>query len=102
MKQYATLVEALEDLEKRGYTHSFDTEEECLYCKGRDLKIHPEEFEITEFYRFEGMNDPDDSSIVYAIESKDHDIKGVLVSAYGAYADGLSIKLVEKLKFHHN
>lgn len=102
MKQYNTLVEALDDLTKRGFTHSFDTEADCLYCKGNDLKIHPEDFEIVEFYRFEGMTDPDDSSIVYAIESKDHDIKGVLVSAYGAYADGLSSKLIKKLKFHHD
>ena len=100
MIQYATLVEALADLEKRGFTHSLESETDFLYCKGKDLKIHPEQFEIVEFYRFEGLNDPDDSSIVYAVESKDHEVKGVLVSAYGAYADGISTQLAQKLKFH--
>jgi hypothetical protein len=100
MSQYDSLVDALADLSKRGFTHSFDMDIDHLYSKEQDIRIHPEEFEIVEFYRFEGMNDPDDSSIVYAIESKDHNLKGVLVTAYGAYSDGISTALIEKQKFH--
>jgi len=32
------------------------------------------------------MSDPEDNSIIYAIESKDGH-KGILIDAYGAYSD---------------
>ena len=41
---------------------------------------------ITAVYRFEGMSDPDDNVVLYAIESNTG-VKGLLVDAYGAYAD---------------
>jgi hypothetical protein len=41
---------------------------------------------ITEYYRFEGMSDPEDSSVIYALESKDGH-KGIIIDAYGAYSD---------------
>ena len=58
------------------------------------------QFEIDEFHRFEGMSDPEDQSIVHAISSVDGHIKGILVSAYGAYASGLTQELVRKLATH--
>jgi hypothetical protein len=42
------------------------------------------------------MSDPDDNDIVYAISS-DAGVKGVLVNAYGPYADSLSADLAAKL-----
>jgi hypothetical protein len=44
-----------------------------------------EDLLIREFYRFEGVSDPDDMSIVYAIESRDG-TRGTLVDAFGVYA----------------
>ncbi len=66
-------------------------------CKELSLTLHPEQFTIREYYRFEGMTDPADSSVVYAIES-DHGVKGVLVNAYGVYADSLSSDMITKLR----
>jgi hypothetical protein len=40
---------------------------------------------IREFLRFEGVSDPDDMAIVYAIESTDG-TRGALVDAFGAYS----------------
>ncbi len=40
---------------------------------------------IEEFDRFEGVSDPDDMSIVYAIESV-NGTRGFLVDAFGVYA----------------
>ncbi len=97
MNSYDTLSEALSDLEKRGYTHNFNLECDCIVCKSIDLKLNPEEFEITEYYRFEGESDPDDSEIVYAITSKDG-VKGTLVNGYGIYSDDISDELLSKLK----
>src|SRR6059036_2652187 len=41
---------------------------------------------IVEHHRFEGASDPDDMSVVYGIEASDG-TRGVVVDAYGVYAD---------------
>lgn len=97
MNRYKTLSEAVNDLTKKGYTHNFNMKEDCIECATLDLKLRPEEFEIDEKYRFEEMSDMDSESVVYAISSKDNDVKGLLVNAYGTYADYASFKLVQKL-----
>ncbi|WP_417859396.1 hypothetical protein [Xanthomarina gelatinilytica] len=39
----------------------------------------------------------DNESVLYAISSKDGKLKGLVVNAYGIYADYASFKLVQKL-----
>ncbi len=97
MRSYETLSEAVNDLVKRGYKHNFNIACDAIECSQIALKLHPEDFEINEFYRFEGDSNPDDEEIVYAITSKDG-IKGTLVNAYGAYSDEMSNELIKKLK----
>lgn len=97
MHSYETLSEALKDLTQRGYIHNFNIECDSIKCASLELKLNPDEFEITEFYRFEGDSNPDDEEIVYAIESKDG-IKGTLVNAYGIYSDEISGEMVKKLR----
>ena len=99
MKQYDTLVEALQDLSNRGYTLNFNVNRDCLVCHEPQLKLYPQDFEVTEFYRFEGPTDPADAAIVYAIEGNNGS-KGVLVNAYGVYSDAGSDALMEKLHIH--
>jgi hypothetical protein len=43
------------------------------------------------------MSDVDNESVLYAISSKEGSLKGLLVNAYGMYADYTSFKLVQKL-----
>lgn len=103
MKQaynYDTVSEALNDLAKRGFTHDFNIHEEadCLICTNTMTQLSPEEFEIVETYRFEGDTDPADEMIVFAISSIKHNLKGVLLNAYGVYADGATSKIVAMLE----
>ena len=56
-------------------------------CNQSLKELAPEEFEIDEVYRFEGITDPGDEMIVFAISSVHHDLKGLVVNAYGMYAD---------------
>ena len=65
-----------------------------------NLALAPEEFEITEVYRFEGNSDPADEAVVYAIESR-HGQKGILVNGFGISADPVSDEMVEKLRLKH-
>lgn len=98
MKDYNTLSEATTDLKRRGYTEDFNLKPTCLECPSLKLELHPENFTVDEFYRFEGMSNPDDNSIVYAISSA-QGLKGVLVDAYGVYSDNLSEQMIRKLDF---
>jgi len=94
---YDTLSEALNDLKKRGYVHDFNLECDRLECRHLDIKLRPDEFEITEFYRFEGDSNPGDEEVVYALESNDG-VKGTLVNAYGIYSVEISDEVLKKLK----
>jgi len=100
MATYDTLSQATNDLNRRGFTLNFNPKGDYIECQSLGLLLRPQEFEIVEFYRFEGMSDPADNAIVYAIQSHEG-LKGVLVNAYGMYADEMTAELVEKLKVHH-
>ena len=97
MKSYDTLSEAIQDLQRRGYTYDFNLKPHCLECVSLKLEIHPEDFYVDEMHRFEGMSSTDDNSILYAISSK-NGIKGTLVDAYGVYAENISEEMRKKLR----
>lgn len=96
---YETLSEATNGLRQKGYTEDLNLKPLCLECTTSKLELHPEDFEVDAFYRFEGMSNPDDNSIVYAISGKG--IKGVLVDAYGVYSESLTESMIAKLSVHH-
>ena len=99
MYDYETLTEAIKNLKERGYKLDFNLTENCIICN--EEKFDPEDFEITEVYRFEGDTDPADEAVLYAIESK-KGVKGILINAFGIYADSMSDEMIKKLSFHKN
>lgn len=100
MKSYSTLTEALDDLRRRGYTADFDLRPDCIGYAAMQLELHPDDFAIAEVYRFEGNSNPDDNEVVYAIKGK-NGLHGVLVDAYGAYANSLTSEMLAKLSVKH-
>lgn len=96
-KDFDTLVETLNDLSRRGYSGNLKLRSDYLEEPEKQLMLYPEQFKVVESYRFEGMSDPADNSVVYAIESNDGFFKGVLVNAYGVYTDTTSSELIRKL-----
>jgi hypothetical protein len=100
MYTYDTVAEAVNGLKQRGYTIDFNLEPDRITCPTTPLSLAPAEFEITEFYRFEGDSDPADEAIVYAIESKEGQ-RGVLVNGFGISAEGVGEEMVEKLTVRH-
>jgi quercetin dioxygenase-like cupin family protein len=97
---YGTLSETINELNKLGYTLDFNIQEECLVCHHENIQLPPEEFQIDKVFRFEGMSDPEDQSILYAISSDKHQIKGVLVNGYGISSDEFSSQLIDRIKVH--
>ena len=80
MHNYTTVTDTLNALKEESYTLDFNLKPDCLECNSPDIKLYP-----------------DDSSIIYAISSKDG-LKGTLMDAYGVYADSLTTSMIDKLK----
>jgi hypothetical protein len=51
------------------------------------------------FYRFEGISNPDDMSILYAIETSDGR-RGTLVDAYGFYSDDETGEFINQVEIN--
>ncbi len=100
MKNFETLLDALNDLISRGYTEDFNVDEDMMQDREKDIKMTVDEFEIDEFYRFEGESNPSDMSILYAISSEKYSLKGTLVSAFGTYSSNQNAAIEAKL--NHN
>lgn len=100
MYAYDTVSQAVNGLKERGYSVDFNLEYDCIVCHKTPVSLMPNEFEITEVYRFEGNTDPADEAVVYAIESK-HGQKGVLVNGFGPSADSISSDMIQKLTVRH-
>jgi hypothetical protein len=98
MNAFDTVSQALDELKKQGYTEDFNLLEDCLECRNGAYRVFAEEFVVDSFYRFEGVSDPADESIVYAISSAKHGLKGVLVAAYGVYSETITDEMMEKLR----
>jgi hypothetical protein len=96
MKSFDTLSEAIFSLKNQGYTNDFNLHPEWIECPPLKVRLAPEEFHVDQVHRFEGMTSPDDSSILFAISSSSG-LKGLLVDAYGLYADSLSPIMIQKL-----
>jgi hypothetical protein len=96
---YDTVVEAVNGLKQRGYSIDFNLEADRISCPKTPLSLKPDEFEITEVYRFEGNSDPADEAVVYAIESR-RGQRGVLVNGFGISADEVGEEMIKKLSIH--
>jgi hypothetical protein len=77
---------AIEHLAGEGFTDHFAVDGESLRNLDSGEAFRPDELVIRRFVRFEGVSDPDDMSIVYAIESRDG-TRGTLVDAFGVYSN---------------
>ena len=95
--QYSTLSEAIEALKKKGYTTNFRVNENGLLEENREKTFDASEVKLDEFHRFEGMTDPGDSTILYALETSSG-FKGTLVDSYGADASELTTEFMKKIK----
>lgn len=96
-----SLVTVLASLEKLGFQTQFEVNGNHLVSLKTGALYLSDEVTVVHYYRFEGKSNPDDSSIMYAIESTSGE-KGTLVDGYGLSADMdtnsfmLKVKTMEK------
>lgn len=72
-------------------------ERESLRIAGSDRRVRPEDVRIRDYYRFEGISDPDDMSVIYALEARDG-TRGTLTDAYGSDADPAIGAAVDRMR----
>ncbi|WP_299818296.1 hypothetical protein [uncultured Pontibacter sp.] len=82
-----SLVNVLNRLRKDGYKYDFKVSGDGRLCTMEEKDMFgPEQVRIVDFYRFEGESNPDDMSILYAVETS-NGLKGTISNSYGPYAD---------------
>jgi hypothetical protein len=83
---YMTLASAVDGLARSGFREHFQMKAGKLLVLDSGKTFNASELVIRAYHRFEGVSDPDDMAIVYAIESHSG-VRGTLVDAFGVYAD---------------
>jgi len=83
---YTGLAQLIQDLRKKGFTANFEFLDHVFTDVESRRTFTADQLDIVGHLRFEGMSDPDDMSVLYAIESYDG-TKGIIVDAFGTYAD---------------
>lgn len=95
---FDTLSEAVNALTQNGYPEDFEAEADCIIALYSKKEYRPSELKIIASYRFEGMTDPEDQAVVFAVEANDG-TKGTLVMSYSA-EHGQNEELIKKIPFH--
>lgn len=99
MKDYGTLSQAINKLKtEEGYIYDFNLIDDHLTVSEKE-KYQNDEFEVDKILRFEGMSNPDDNAILYAITTKNLK-KGILIDGYGISGGQISKELLGKLHIH--
>ncbi len=94
---YNSMIEAIQDLQKKGYTEDYNLCDAGLEHKHKKHIHEAGDLNVVKYYRFEGMTNPDDNAILYVIETSNGE-KGLLVDAYGAYSGNVPKEMLDKLK----
>jgi len=93
---FNTLSEAVNALTDRGFIEDFKAEDNYIIALNQKRKYLPEEMVIVESYHFDGLDNSDDDTELFAIKTID-DLKGTLVMSYSA-AHSQNVELVKRIK----
>lgn len=91
---YSTVIEALEELNKKGFTNDFNLQD-------KNIKKNPHHYEIEHVYRYEGDTDPDEEAVVYGITSNSGE-RGVYVAGFSANSESQAASVLAKLCIEGN
>lgn len=81
-----SMASCLNKMVSDGYTEDFKVTDEGLKSLQSNKIYQPASIKVVNFFRFEGVSDPDDMAILYVIETDDG-CKGTLIDAFGTYSD---------------
>ena len=76
----------MHELDCRGFVEHFMLTNGRLLGLQSGKQFAPDEIRVSEVYRFEGVSDPGDMAVLYALETRSG-LHGTLTDAFGVYAD---------------
>jgi len=79
-----TLTEVISDLNKKGFTEDLRALNGVIHALKSKKEYSPEDLTIAESYRFEGMTDPSDEMVCFAIKNNQGPV-GTLVMSFNAH-----------------
>ena len=86
MPYMKSLAMCLNRMAQEGYTEDFKVTDQGIESLNNQRTYTPEQVQVVNFFRFEGMSDPDDNAVLYIIETEDG-TRGTLIDAFGIYND---------------
>ncbi len=92
-------IDNIRDLEKRGFTRSYQVVNNLLVDKTSERTFEPSEVTIVEEYRYEGMSNPSDLSMLFAIQTADGN-RGTLLIAYGPTGQTEAAEFMKEVSLH--
>ena len=98
---YKTLAEAVEGLKRRGFTANFELLNKRFRAVDSGRTFTAAQLTIVEHHRFEGVSDPDDMAVLYAIEALDG-TRGTIADAFGPQADPDLGAFLKNVNMHEN
>ncbi len=94
---YTSLAVAINNLQDEGFTVDFNLCAAGVENKQKGITYNASELKVLRYYRFEGMSNPEDNTILYVIEAANGD-RGLLLDAYGVYAGNVPKEMIDKLR----
>ena len=96
-KPMETLRGALERLRNAGFRDSLRATPDGFVAEGTDPVYAPEELVVDEIVRFEGVSDPEDEAVLFALRSRSGAVRGTFVTSFGVKTDPVAAELVRRL-----
>ncbi len=92
-----SLIDGIKKAKNKGHLSTFLYKNNQLVNRETNEIYGKDDCFIVEYMRFEGLNDPSDSSILFLIECHDGN-KGYLSSSFGIYADQELLNFISQIK----
>jgi hypothetical protein len=97
-KNYHTIIDAISDLQERGFFLDFSLIGNQLFCAQEKCYFGAEEFDVLEMYTFHIDGHTRDETVVYAIESFSRPLKGILLNSGYPILTSVPIILSRKIR----
>lgn len=91
------MAEASTELKKRGFKANFKVDKNEKLVDSQGNQFDPSDVTLVEFHRFEGISNPADSSIIYAVETETGE-KGTVIDSFGADASEITADFMNEVK----
>ena len=94
--RYDTLAEASTQLKERGFNANLKVNDNTKLEDSDGNQFNSSQVKLIEFHRFEGMSNPADSAIIYAVETETGE-KGTVIDSFGADASEVTADFMKQV-----